>query len=135
MTGRWFVVLGGFLSAALLLGCSANKPKEEKMADVKGTVKVDGMLLADGDITFVGDPGSIPDSLPIRAGGFEGKVKVGKRKVEIRAYETKKAPSTATAGVTEVKENYLPDKYNKNTTLAAEITESGISPNTFDLKR
>jgi hypothetical protein len=134
MKRRWHQSALVLCFGLVALGCSGGT-KAEKTVQVSGTVKLDGKLLPDGQIMFVGPVGTVPDTLTITAGGFEGKVKVGKKKVEIRAFEMKKAPPTATAGVTEVKENYLPDRYNTNTQLTAEVTESGLTPDTFEVQR
>jgi hypothetical protein len=122
------------LTAVLLsIGCSSG-PKVEPTAKVSGTVNLDGKPMNDGEISFVGEPGTIPDILPVNAGAFEGSVKLGKKRVEIRAYRAGKPPPTATEPAGEIKENYLPDRFNDNSTLTAEVTASGVSPNKFEVQ-
>jgi len=131
---HWRYFFGLLLCLCLLAGCTGKKV--EKMVAVSGTVKLDGKPLDDGTITFVGDPGTQPHNLTITNGAFNGEVRVGKVKVEIRAYETKKAPATATGGATETKDNYLPEKFNTKTTLTAEVSEAGaLTPNTFEVSK
>jgi hypothetical protein len=121
-------------SAALFgTGC-AEKKVEQKSVQVSGKVNIDSKPLAEGEVTFVGDPGSIPEVIPIKNGVFDGTVKPGKKKVEIRAFRIEKPPPTATGFVTDSHVNYIPERFNAKTTLLAEVTESGISPNVFDVK-
>jgi hypothetical protein len=130
---RWWYGAGLGLCVCLLAGgCSGGG--KDKTVQVSGKVELDGKPLDDGEIAFVGDAGTVPDILPVKAGAFEGKVKVGKKKVEIRVFETKKAPPTATGGATETRENVLPDRYNTKSTLTAEVTEGGVSPGKFEVQ-
>ncbi len=112
-------------------GCAESGPK---VSQVSGKVELDGKPLDEGDITFVGDPGTVPEVLPIKGGAFVGKVKVGKKKVEIRAYTVEPPPPSATGGVTEVKTNYIPARFNSATTLDAEVSKNGVSPDTFNVE-
>ena len=124
-------VFGYTLCVALFVaGCTGDR-KEEKTTQVSGTVDLDGRPLAAGDVTLVGDPGTVADVLPVKDGAFEGKAKLGKKKVEIRAYKSEKPPPSATGGVTESRVNYIPDRFNTNSALTAEVTDGGISPNKF----
>jgi hypothetical protein len=100
---------------------------------ISGTVNVDGKPLPEGSISFVGDQGTVPDVLTIQNGAFEGKVKPGKKKVEIRGFRAAKAPPTATEPE-DFKENYIAEEFNAKSKLTAEVTESGVDPNTFDVK-
>ncbi|HJZ57140.1 MAG TPA: hypothetical protein VKE74_19375 [Gemmataceae bacterium] len=131
---RWWHGPGLVLCVCLLAGGCSSANKAEKKVQVSGKVNIDGKPLPDGDITFTGEPGTIPDSLPVKNGTFEGTVKLGRKKVEIRAYKTEKAPPTATGGVTETQVNYIPDRYNTRSTLSAEVTENGVNPSTFDVQ-
>jgi hypothetical protein len=122
---------GLLLCVCLLAVSCGGKKNEEKTAKVSGTVQLDDKPMESGDITFVGDPGTIPDVLDVKAGAFEGQVKLGQKKVEIRAYKTEKAPKSATGGATESKTNYLPEQFNTKSALKAEVTESGVEPKKF----
>jgi len=129
---RWWYGVGLLLCVCLFAGGCAKKTT--KMVPVSGTVTLDGQPLDDGDVTLVGDPGTVPDSLPVKAGSFSGQAKPGKKRVEIRAFKTVKPPPTATGDVTETKENYIPAKYNTDSTTTAEVTDSGLSPNKFEVQ-
>jgi hypothetical protein len=122
--------LGALLFVCLIAG-GCGKKDEAKKVQVSGKVEMDGKPLADGEIMFVGTPGSVPDMLPVENGSFSGQVTVGQKKVEVRAYKTEKAPKSATAGVTEQKVNYIPKRFNEESALTAEVSESGIKPEKF----
>lgn len=124
--------LGGSLLVCLLaMGCG---PQPPKMVQVSGTVDMDGKPLSEGEIMFVGDTGAVPDTLSVENGAFSGKVKVGKKKVEVYAYKTEKAPASATGGATESKVNYIPKDFNTESKLTAEVSDSGVNPSKFDVK-
>ena len=131
---RWCYGLAFVLCVCLLAAGCTTGSNEPKTSQVSGKVELDGKPLDDGDITFEGDPETIPDVLPIKDGAFSGKVKVGKKKVKIQAFKTEPAPPNATANVTEVKTNYLPARFNKETTLTAEVTDSGVNPSEFKVQ-
>ncbi len=134
MIRRWFLPLFVVSLSFLACGCPP-AAKVEKSVQVSGKVNLDGKPLEEGDITFVGSPGSVPDTLQVRGGTFEGQAKVGKKKVEIRAYKKEKPPPSSTAGVTEMQVNFIPSRFNTETTLSTDVGENGgLSPDTFDVK-
>jgi len=129
---RWIgmVVCCGALLA--LAGCQKPPPKP---VPVNGTVTLDGAPLAEGDVLLLNSAGLAPDTLPVKGGAFQGMAKPGKVRVEIRSYRPAKPPTTpipqeSTPGP----ENYLPARYNTESTLTAEVTASGLNPSQFDLK-
>jgi len=135
---RWWYRPGLVLSVCLLtVACSGGKKAGDKTesAVVSGKVDLDGSPLDEGKITFVGDPGTLPEELIIQKGSFEGKVPVGKKKIQIWAFKTEEAPPSATAGVKQVEVCYIAEKYNVNTILSAEVTDSGLKPNKFEVKK
>jgi hypothetical protein len=122
--------LGLLLTIALLVtGCSSKKG--EPKFKVSGTVEMDGKPLPDGEITFMGEPGTIPASFTVSNGNFEGELTAGKKKVEVRSYKTEPAPKSATGGASESKVNIIPDRFNSNSALTAEVSESGMTPKKF----
>lgn len=116
---RFFTIACLSLALVWVAGCSPAK-KGVPLSDVKGTVTLDGKALAEGEITF-SIPGEPVNTLPIKEGAYAGKASVGKNKVEIRAYKT--APPSPTALSTDgpPKANYIPARYNDQTTLSAEV--------------
>jgi len=125
-----FLVAVGALS--LTAGCS--KKVETKVA-ISGTVLVDNAPLKDGDITFVGAAGTIPEVLEVKDGAFKGEVSAGSKRVEVRAYK----PVSSTGGGMykegempgggTSKENYLPAKFNTDSQLAVVIKSEGGNDN------
>ncbi|MFO0876120.1 MAG: hypothetical protein U0840_02005 [Gemmataceae bacterium] len=118
------------LLLCLILGCGAKSGVQS--STVKGQVKLDGKPMADGEILF-SVPGQVPSTLAVKDGAYSGSANQGKARVEIRAYKTA-APVMMGGQVVNQgsKENYLPDRYNSNTTLSAEVTASG--PNEFNFE-
>jgi len=129
-----------FFSSACLMctlilapGCSSG-PKEESTVKVTGEVQLDGKPMNDGEIIFVGESGTVPNVIPIQNGTFAGTATPGKKTVKIHAYRTGKPPPTATDSVGEFKENYIPDRFNVNSKLTAEVTASGVNPSKFEVQ-
>src|SRR5581483_5970329 len=122
---------GLFLLA--LCGCSSGEPYP---VPVRGTVSVDGKPLAEGKISFL-TPGKVPEMLDIKDGQYTGKVNWGERRVEIAAYRPYRVPDDAPAHLRPLmaqgKENYLPRKYHRDSTLQAEVKASGDNEFNFEL--
>jgi len=114
------------------LGCgggAATRPKTK----VSGTVTLDDKPLAEGEIAFTKTAEGVADSLPIKDGKFEGDVSLGERKVEIRAF--KEVAQQGAEGMYKdqpmsSKENYLPAKYNSESTFK----ETVAAGKKFDFK-
>jgi hypothetical protein len=117
------------LATAALFGCGPAEPKARPTTDVSGSVTLDGQPLADGEIFFVNVAEGVNESLPIAGGKFSGKASPGSRKVEIRAYKdaapSKEAAEMYGADAQGSKEQFLPAKYNSETTLTADVKEGG----------
>jgi len=97
-------------------------------------VKLDGKSLSEGSIVLIGAEGDVPANLPIKEGKFEGLATLGKKRVEIRAFRMGKPTKMGDETIEATPENYLPDRFNSQSKLAAEVTASGIDPNTFDVQ-
>jgi hypothetical protein len=125
----WFLAWAG---ALLLIGCA---PRDEPFAPVSGKVTLDEKPLAEGKISFV-TPGQPPEVLDVRDGTFKGRVKPGKKRVEIRAYRSAKARPKPGPGVSDaaVMENYLPPAYNTDSTLEADVAPTGPNEFSFSVK-
>jgi hypothetical protein len=125
------VTLAVFLG--LLSGCGEAGPKR---VHVSGSVQMDGKPLSQGEIYFM-EPaaGKPPDVLHVTDGKFEGMVQLGKKRVEVHSpkqIETK--PGTVQMGPPLVV-NLVHDNFNTNSKLTAEVTESGLNPSNFEVKR
>ena len=113
------------------VGCGEKDPLAAKRGSVSGTVTFDGQPVEEGRITFtpVGTEGQLAGA-EIKDGKYtiplkEGPV-AGQHKVSIVASrktgEQREAPMPAPPGTKiEVKEEYIPLKYNRQTTLTADI--------------
>jgi hypothetical protein len=119
------------LILAGLVVCAAGCTKVEPVAEVRGKVTLDDKPLAEGEVYFL-TPGLPPEILPIQDGAFAGKLKLGQRRVEIYAYRPGEVSPTATIAPEPSKENYIPARFNANSTLQAEVRESG--PNEFEFR-
>ena len=117
----------------VLLGCG---PKEPFPVSVSGVVKLEGKPLVAGRISFI-TPGKVPEILEIVDGRFSGKVMTGERRVEIAAYRPYQIPAdipkSMHALMKDGKENYLPEKYSRNSELTANVKDMGNNEFTFDL--
>jgi hypothetical protein len=121
----------GLLSTALLAGCGPSGPRTYP---VSGTVLFDGKPLPQGDIIFHaarGDMGA--DAGKIKDGKYSFRAKAGKKKVAILA--SKEVPGKRDPLMGPLIENYVPARYNDETTLTAEVRESGENQFDFQLQR
>ncbi len=119
--------------AGFLAGCGGGKA-EPKMATVKGKINIDAKPLATGKIVFEGTDGSVPTTLDIKDGSYEGQTTVGEKKVRIMAYKLVPMPKTGMTGPEydnqKVEENYLPARFNTETKEVRTVKADGT--NEFD---
>lgn len=122
--------------AAAMIGCG---PAAPKVAKVSGTVKFDGAPLAKGEIIFAPATGGAPSMAAVNDGKFELEAMAGKNRVEVRAMRVSKTAPKNTGGPGSENagrdENYIPDRYNDNTTLSAEVKSNEPNKFDFDLKK
>jgi hypothetical protein len=118
MRGLWFAcVVGGGLA---ILGCTRAGPKTY---EVSGAVTFNGQPVSKGGITFLpSDKSHTPQGSTIEDGTYKLRAEAGSYRVQITATRTipgkkVKGPS----GETDAVEQYIPDNYNKQTTLNAEV--------------
>jgi hypothetical protein len=118
----------GLLLLALVtaLSCGGRRTTTQP---VSGKVTFDGEALPSGILVLVpADPGMSPDSGEIRDGVFAFEAKPGLKTVQIRASrEAGKSPMGP------VMREYLPARYNSNSTLKAEVKADGPSELDFTL--
>jgi hypothetical protein len=123
------------LVLAALAGCSGSNAAPTY--PVTGTVTLDGKPLEEGEIYFLMPAKGEVDIVAVKNGKFEGQVKAGNRRVEIRAYKIIPAHEAASMPgytVPESRENYLPAKYNTESTLTAEVKADGENQFDFQLQ-
>ena len=117
---------------AAAAGCGDGKT-HPTLADVSGTVTLDGKPLADGEIAFV-VTGEAPANIPVKDGAFSGKAFSGKNRVEVRA--TKTLPKSPKALPTDEapKMNLIPDRYNIRSTMETTVNAGGAKDLKFEVK-
>lgn len=130
-----FVVLGGLLVLAGFAGCDSGS---EGRQPVTGTIKFKGAPLTHGRIEFSPQEKSagtmegaeVRDgkySLPVKSGLMPGKYQVRISAVD----ESQKAqPAEEAPGAGPAPKELIPEQYNVNSKLTAEVTKKG--PNNFD---
>lgn len=113
----------------LAVGCSG-----DGMLTITGSVTYDGQPLADGAISFHPlDAKIAPQGGLIAAGRFRVRTRPGRYRVEIRATRPQAGAVELTPGATP-REQYIPARYNDESTLEAEVTPQGANTFTFDLQ-
>lgn len=114
----------------VVLGCAGSeKPKYA----VRGTVTFDGVQVEDGDILFIpAQRDSAAEGGRIEDGTFEFLATAGPKRVEIRAAKLDPKLKNPRGEPTPV--DYIPAKFNSQSTLNAEVTASGANQFSFDLK-
>jgi len=117
----------------LFAGCG---PKEPIPVAVSGTVNLDGKPLVEGKISFI-TSGKVPEILDIANGRYEGKVLTGERRVEIAAYRPYQIPPEVPKSMHPLmeggKENYLLEKYHRESILTASVQPTGANEFVFNL--
>lgn len=116
------------------VGCG---PKDG-LTPVSGTITLDGQPLEKGTVNFApkGGPGTATGA-PIENGKYEARVSPGKMAVTIYAQKTvpieNPTPEQVERGITETTEDIVPAKYNRASTLEADIVEGQKDPVDFAL--
>lgn len=130
-TLRGFLLLPGVVILLFAAGCNDSDSRMKKVV-VRGIVTIDGQPLPRGKIRFYpsGDTKGPVSGAAIKDGAYlalgRGGVPVGSHKVDIRAYRPDKryASQTISDGEGVPSEQYLPERYNVQTTLTATVTDS-----------
>jgi hypothetical protein len=121
-----------WLTAVTLLpiaGCGG-----DGLADVTGTVTIDGAPLAEGDIIFeAADQSSTPQGTTITNGQFQLRVGPGKKIVRINASEGDGVVDPLMQ--TEGRRSIIPPEFNTSSTLTAEIQAGTNPPLSFAVKK
>ena len=85
--------------------------------------------VANGIRTNYLEDGKASDPAPVKEGRYEARVTAGMKRVRIRAAQIKEGGARDAMGLP-VPEDYLPARYNTETTLRADVVAGG--PNVFD---
>jgi hypothetical protein len=137
MRGCGFLLI--ILCLAVCPGCGgdANGPQATPLADVAGTVDLDGKPMdePEGEVTFTvaGQPAV---ALPIKGGKFEGKAPVGEVHVEVSAFRLGKPIIMDGKPFGDpIKENYIADQFSgPQSTLKATIPTGGVKDLKFSVQ-
>ena len=127
---------GLLLLTLCLVGCGGGDDGP-KTVTVSGQVTFASKPLADGEITFVAADGKgRSDAGRISAGQYSFESTLGPRKVEILSWQQIKGASEKLESGEEAFEarQIIPAKYNEETTLTADVTESGENEFDFPLE-
>jgi hypothetical protein len=121
-----------FLASAVVVGCN-----NDNMADVTGTVAVDGKPVAKGSIGFIPADGKAQTAgAEIKDGKYSARVPIGNSKIEIRVPKVvgkKKLYDTPDSPTKPLLAEVLPPKYNDQTTLTINV-QRGENHQDFDLQ-
>ena len=129
-TRAGFVVLLGMIAG--LTGCGRGGPV---LVPVTGRVTFDGRPVETGEIIFRAVDGAVASGAgPIASGRYEARVPVGTKRVEVIATRQGAARPEKPGGSGEPPpvQMYVPDRYNAQSELTAEVTAAG--PNEFDFE-
>ena len=122
---------GLLLTMLYVLGCGGNSATKVKMIPVKGTVKLDGKPMAEGEVHFV-VTGQAPSIVPVKDGAYAGTVAVGKNTVQVFSYKAG-PPMTTDPSNAPTKINFIPDRYNNTSKLSADVAEGGANDFPFEV--
>lgn len=120
----WFALL----ALLTLVGCGDGK------TEVSGMATFDGQPIETGTISFVplNDPAAASDAGEINNGAFEIAVSPGEKKVVIRASRPITNAAANDPDAANLREDYIPAKYNRQSELTATITPD-TEPLRFEL--
>ena len=132
-------IVGAILVSAF--ACFSGCSRDDSRLAVEGEVTIDGKPLPDGKISFMPLPGTASPTAgaTITNGKFtiarDKGVRPGAFRVEIKALRTtgKKARDDLSGESIDQKRQYIPDRYNENSGLTAEIKNGETNHLTFTL--
>jgi hypothetical protein len=132
---NWFSVVGVLTLTFSMTGCGASKqgPAPLVQAVVSGTINLDGKPMSEGVIVF-SSPGVAGVPIPIKDGKFEGKVAAGEKRVEITAFRAGEPVMMGDKPGPPVSENYIPARFNTESTLTAKIEAGGAKDLKFEVE-
>ncbi|MCA9005379.1 MAG: hypothetical protein KDA70_08890 [Planctomycetaceae bacterium] len=124
------------LNLLLFTGCQGGNAGPETFV-VTGEVSFSGKPVEEGQIVFIPTSGNAQrQAATIKNGQYSSECTPGKKNVEITAYrfdESKQEPDPAEPGKTiPARVQYVPEQFNRKTTLTADVTSDG--ENHFDFK-
>ena len=121
------------IALLLLPGCRGQEASADETVRVRGTVTLDGQPLSAGQILLIDNDGPFPREYlaEIREGTFEADVSPGQRRVEIRSW--KQPENVSTDEGSGPFPQIIPNRYNDNSELSADLTAGEPMPLSFEL--
>ncbi len=120
-----------FLPVALILALAAGCGSADGLHAVSGTVTFDGQPVESGEIIFRPNGGTEASAAGKIVGGrYSLRAAPGPKRVEITAMRQVETPQAASGEPALSFQSYIPEKYNRNSELTADVTARG--PNGFD---
>ena len=114
------------LLAVLVVGCQT-----DPFTDASGTVTIDGVPLAEGEIIFLApDNSTTPSAGPITDGQFRFRATPGAKKVQVNATRD---TGRKEADGWPIRESIIPARYNTKTELTADVKPKGSNEFKFEL--
>lgn len=125
------------LCTAFVMGCGGSSEGPE-LYPVSGTVTLDGEPITKGSILFKDPTGTNKSYFAsIDAGAYSTEMEAGKRKVIITASRESKDKMVMNAegtGKEPAMEQYIPAKYNEQSTLEIDVSSGGENQFPFELE-
>lgn len=120
---------------AVVCGCG-NKTDAPDRFPVTGKVTWNGKPLPEGELSFVAVKGGSTDVATISGGNYLLETTAGAKRVEIRSFQSTADPQIDPATGTSVPDRtqIIPQQYNDQTTLTADVTADSENRVNFDLQ-
>lgn len=119
------------IGLTILVSQQGCQPQGPRTYPVRGTVTYDGTLVSNGDIFFIPENTSLaPDAGKIDQGQFAARAKEGTCRIEITALDV--GPDTPVIMGSPIAANYIPERYNRQSTLQVEV--SATEDNVYEFK-
>lgn len=124
------------LAAAVgLLACGCGGDAGPKGVPVSGTVTLNGKPLPEGEVMFEpADGKGAPEQALVKDGTFSGTVVPGAKKVRITSWREGSGRKDAAMGGAAPKEQFIPKRYNTDSTLTVTVEAGKPQLPPFELK-
>jgi hypothetical protein len=116
-----------------LLVCGACGCSGSDTLEVTGTVTFDGTPVEKGEVSFIPVDGGAADGGLIENGKFAFQAKPGSKRVEIRASRPLPPEKQTNPEMGLMYDDFIPARYNRDSTLTAEVSSDGEKDFAFDL--
>jgi hypothetical protein len=127
---------GVWVSAALgLLACGCGGDGSPKGMPVSGTVTLNAKPLAEGEVMFEpADGKGAPEQALVKDGKFTTTLTPGAKRVRITSWREGKGPKDGAMGGAAPREQFIPKRYNTESTLSLTVEAGRGELPPFELK-